>query len=144
MKFLLDCFWVDFNNCRFGLAVRPPVLMVEPAEFEADDSGRCEITRADKVTLRIDLKYLDSGFTYLWNSRGELTGLQEEAYLTPGELVIGRCDPELRELSGESYRCSGARLLHGAAYCAAPGQNGCYRLEFELTPPAGTPYMERR
>ncbi len=144
MKFSLKHFWVDFNDCRFGLAAEPPVLIVEPAEFEADESGRCEIARATRVTLRISLKYLDSGFSYLWNSRGELTGLRDEAYQTPGLLVFSPCTPDGDEHGDGCFQCSGAKLLPGAGYRAVPGTEGGYRLEFELAPAAGSPYMNLR
>ncbi len=143
MKFSLDHFWVDFSNCRFGLAARPPVLIVEPAEFEAEADGRCEITRAAKVTLRLELKYLDSGFAHLWNSRGELAGLREDAYHAPGLLILSRCDSRGEAFPGEQYCCSGARLRPGAAYRRTPGTDGGYRLEFELEPPGGGPYLKR-
>lgn len=143
MKFSLDHFWVDFNNCRFGLAARPPVLIVEPAEFEAEADGRCEITRAAKVTLRLELKYLDSGFAYLWNSRGELTGLREEAYRASGLLTLVCSGPEPQQCAGEKYCCAGARLLPGAAYCRTSETAGGYRLEFELEPPDGAAYLTR-
>lgn len=143
MKFSLDHFWVDFNNCRFGLAARSPVLIVEPAEFSADADGRCEVARAARVTLRIELKYLDRGFACLWNSRGELTGLREEAYLTLGQLILSRSDQEGAILPGERYCCDGARLRPGAVFCREPGSDGCYRVEFQLAPPDGAPYLAR-
>ena len=143
MKFSLDHFWVDFNNCRFGLAARSPVLIVEPDEFSVDADGRCEVARAARVTLRIELKYLDRGFACLWNSRGELTGLREEAYLTLGRLILSRSDPEGAALPGEEYCCAGARLRPGAVFCRKPGSDGSYRVEFQLAPPDGAPYLAR-